>query len=186
MIQCKVCGNSKIPDSETICPDCATVLTPAVPLAHSAAAVQPAAAPISPVMPPPPTPTAAVPPPLSSPGSAGASLTIVRGGALTSEKVAWSGTPVVVGKFDVDEGPVDVDLSQFPEAGYVSRRHCEIWCDASGQWLTKDLGSSNGTFVRTVGGQKFQKVSGDQVLKDGDELALGNARFVFHIESVHG
>lgn len=185
MLECKVCGNSKIQDSETICPDCGNVLAPPAAEAATGAAVQAATTPSRPAPAPPPVAPAPVASAISGTGAARASLTIFRGGALTNEKLTWPGTLVVVGKFDVDEGPVDVDLSQIPEAGYVSRRHCQIWCDTSGHWLVKDLGSSNNTFVRPSGTQKFQKAAGDQPLNDGDELALGNARFVFHIEPTH-
>ena len=183
MTECKICGNNKILASETICPDCGNVI--AAGAVSQAASVVPANAvpnPSSvPLFTPPPPPE----PPIIA-GSAIASLTIIRGGAITNERLAWSGGLIVVGKFDVDEGPVDLDLSQVPEAGYVSRRHCQIWRDSAGQWLVKDLGSSNGTFTRPGATPRFQKVTGDQVLSDGDELALGNARFVFHIESAHG
>ena len=39
------------------------------------------------------------------------------------------------------------------------------------------MGSSNGTFVLH---DDFEKVD-EAELKDGDEIALGNARFVFHM-----
>jgi hypothetical protein len=186
VLECKVCGNSKIQDSETICPDCGNVLNPPAVAAAAVAAVQAVTTPARPAPAPSPVAPAPMAPAVSGGvGAARASLTIFRGGALTTEKLTWPGTLVVVGKFDVDEGPVDVDLSQIPEAGYVSRRHCQVWCDASGHWMVKDLGSSNNTFVRTAGAQKFQKVTGDQALNDGDEVALGNARFVFHIEPTH-
>src|ERR1035438_3172092 len=191
MIQCNACGNGKISDYETICPICGTELvSPAVPNVTAAtgnstaplASDKPSASPSTP-------PQSGVCAPVSSAaslaGGSQASLTVVRGGGLTNEKLTWPGNLVVVGKFDIDEGPVDVDLSPIPEAGYVSRRHCQIWPDPSGQWFVKDLGSSNGTFVRPQGEQRFLKTVGDQALKDGDELALGNARFVFHIESSH-
>jgi pSer/pThr/pTyr-binding forkhead associated (FHA) protein len=74
---------------------------------------------------------------------------------------------------------VDVDLGPLPEAVYISRQHAEIWSDASGQWFIKDLGSGNGTFICAAGERQFRKVSGEQPIKDGDEISLGNARFEF-------
>ena len=90
---------------------------------------------------------------------------------------------MVLGRFDSETGPVDVDLASMPEAMYVSRRHAELWKSADGSWFIKDLGSHNGTFVRSGEKPQFQRVSGEQLLSDGDEIALGNARFEFRTTS---
>jgi pSer/pThr/pTyr-binding forkhead associated (FHA) protein len=90
------------------------------------------------------------------------------------------GDRVTIGRFDPESGPIDIDMGRLPEAAYVSRHHAELWRDASGQWMVKDLGSRNGTFVRS-GDAQFQRTTGDHPLKDGDELALGNARFEFRV-----
>ena len=100
---------------------------------------------------------------------------------LSQEVYPLGGSPSILGRFDPETGPVEVDLGLLPEAVYVSRHHAEIWYDQSGQWLIKDLGSGNGTFVCDAGQRQFRKVSGDQVIKDGDEIALGNARFEFRV-----
>lgn len=52
------------------------------------------------------------------------------------------------------------------KSAQVSRRHCEVF-EASDKLTIRDLGSSNGTFVNG------KKVSGQQVLKPGDELTVG-------------
>jgi pSer/pThr/pTyr-binding forkhead associated (FHA) protein len=52
------------------------------------------------------------------------------------------------------------------KSSQVSRRHCEVF-EASDKLTIRDLGSSNGTFVNG------KKVSGQQVLKHGDELTVG-------------
>ncbi len=48
-------------------------------------------------------------------------------------------------------------------------------------WYVKDLGSSNGTFLWTSGAQQPQRLPPHQpaALNDGDEVAFGNARFIF-------
>jgi pSer/pThr/pTyr-binding forkhead associated (FHA) protein len=107
-----------------------------------------------------------------------ARLTLRRAGALTSESFPLGGH-VTIGRFDVETGPVDVDLGPLPEGAYLSRHHAEIWRDENGKWFIKDLGSQNGTFVRPDKSTKFQRVTQGQTINDGDEIAFGNARFEF-------
>ena len=52
------------------------------------------------------------------------------------------------------------------KSSQVSRRHCEVF-EVADKLTIRDLGSSNGTFVNG------KKVSGQQVLKHGDELTVG-------------
>ena len=117
-----------------------------------------------------------------STSSVAASLTLMRGGVETTERFAL-GKRSVVGRFDPDSGPVDVDMGPLPEASYVSRHHAEIICKDDGQWLVKDLGSRNGTFVRSDSDSQFQRVAGEQEVTSGCEVSLGNARFKFQIGS---
>jgi len=72
-----------------------------------------------------------------------------------------------------------VDLGALPETSYISRRHAELRRDPSGQWFARDLGSRNGTFVRPQGGDQFVRITEEHPVNDGDEIALGNARFEF-------
>jgi hypothetical protein len=109
-----------------------------------------------------------------------ARLVLKRAGAPTAETFLL-GERAVVGRFDPDTGPVDVDLGSFPEAVYVSRRHAELYHDASGQWFVRDLNSSNGTFIRSGGEGSFRRITEEQTLQDGDEVAFGNAQFVFRV-----
>lgn len=53
----------------------------------------------------------------------------------------------------------------------VSRRHAEIQC-VGGKYILMDLESSNGTFI---GGKKIT----EQILKNGDEILIGNTKMVF-------
>ena len=126
-----------------------------------------------------PAPTAATP---GDSASDSAHITLRRGGALTSEKFRFS-SGAVVGRFDPDSGPVDVDLAPLPEASYVSRHHAEFRRDGgNGQWFVRDVGSSNGTFWRAGGAGAFSRLSGEQELSAGDEISLGNARFEFGVD----
>ncbi len=54
----------------------------------------------------------------------------------------------------------------------VSKEHCIVE-KVGGNYLLRDLNSSNGTFVN---GRKVRELR----LRDGDEIALGNSRLVFH------
>ena len=104
-----------------------------------------------------------------------ATLTLVRAGIVTASAFSLA-APAVIGRFDSESGPVDIDLGQLPEAIYVSRHHAEIRHE-SGGWTLKDLGSRNGTFIR--GSHGFARVTGETPLENGAEIALGNARFLF-------
>ena len=102
-------------------------------------------------------------------------VTVKRGGAPTDIKFSIN-PPAIMGRFDPAVGPIDVDLANLPEGAYVSRKHAKITCD-DGVWTLADMGSSNGTFILR---NDFERVDQTEI-KDGDEFALGNARFVFHV-----
>ncbi|HTE18823.1 MAG TPA: FHA domain-containing protein [Armatimonadota bacterium] len=142
------------------------------------ASAPPPAAPSAPPAPPAPGAPSPPAPPAPPQAAGGARLTLKRGGSLTGEVFPVSGR-VIIGRFDVESGPVDVDLGPLPESNYVSRHHAEVWSGDGGQWFVKDLGSRNGTFVRSAGQGQFRKAEGEQQIVDGDEIALGNARFEF-------
>lgn len=112
-----------------------------------------------------------------APAGNGATLTIKRGGVETDEKFSFQ-APAIIGRFDPTVGPIDVDLGSVPEAAYVSRKHARIDLE-DGIWKITDLGSSNGTFILRA---DFERVE-ESELADGDEIALGNARLVFRVES---
>lgn len=103
-------------------------------------------------------------------------LVVKRSGAETDISFPIN-PPAVIGRFDPAVGPIDVDLAALPEGSYVSRKHAKITCD-DGVWMVHDLGSSNGTFVLT---SDFERVEICEI-GDGTEIALGNARFVFHLD----
>jgi hypothetical protein len=127
-------------------------------------------------------PAAAATPSGKSPVTTGSAVLTVRrnGGGAAGESFRVEGGLAVLGRFDPETGPVDVDLGRLPEAGRISRRHAELRRDeATGKWIIRDLGAGNGTFVRPKGESKFRAVQGDQPLSDGDEIGLGTARFEF-------
>jgi hypothetical protein len=111
----------------------------------------------------------------AEPTAPSASLTLKRGGAETDIAFAFV-APAMVGRFDPAVGPIDVDLGSIDESVYVSRKHARIDCE-DGVWKISDLGSSNGTFLLR---DDFERVE-ESELHEGDEVAFGNARFVFRV-----
>lgn len=103
-------------------------------------------------------------------------LVVVRAGKPTEEEFPFT-PPAVLGRFDPSVGPVDVDLGTIPEGVYVSRKHARI-SEADGVYTLEDLGSSNGTYIRRDDFERVEQVE----IRDGDEFALGNARFLFRTE----
>ena len=108
----------------------------------------------------------------------GAKLELIQQGQGTGTVFELFTTPIVVGKFDPDQGPIDIDLSGLPGQEHISRQHAELHYDSG--WMVRDLGSTNGVFIRKAGQPKFQpRLLSTTRLEDGDEVAFGNVRFRF-------
>lgn len=106
-------------------------------------------------------------------------LLVKRHGAVTSERVPLEGERLIVGRFDPSTGPVDIDVTDLPGAEHISRRHAEIYAEA-GVWNVRDLGSTNGVFLKPAGEASYSpRLQSPAELADGDELAFGNVIFVF-------
>jgi hypothetical protein len=105
-----------------------------------------------------------------------ARLVMLKGGQPSEVSFAIV-PPSVIGRADAGAGPIDVDLTAFVDGAYVSRRHAQIAMD-DGAFVLEDLGSSNGTYIKRDDYERIDKVS----LADGDEVAFGNAKFVFRID----
>lgn len=167
MITCAACGYDKNPDDTEYCDACGSEL-------------QLIAAPISTssfaptfIQPPIPQPTSPIFP------------TTVTAAKLISKQ---PNSPVaeflldnnaVVGIFDPDIGPVDIDLEEFPGSETVSRNHAEIYSEG-GFWKIKDLGSTNGIFIKRTGQTRFAaRITVPETINFGDELAFGKVRFLF-------
>ena len=116
-------------------------------------------------------------------GEQRARLVAVRHGAPTGEEVPLLGQRLVVGRFDPETGPVDVDLSASADAAHISRQHGELSREADGRWVVRDLGSTNGVFVKAGADPAFgPRITAPRPLSNGDEVAFGNARFIFKTE----
>jgi pSer/pThr/pTyr-binding forkhead associated (FHA) protein len=84
-----------------------------------------------------------------------------------------------VGIFDPDTGPVEIDLETFFGGETVSRNHAEIYQEL-GTWKIKDLGSTNGVFIKPPGQPRFSaRITIPTPLNSGDEIAFGKVRFLF-------
>lgn len=186
MAQCPTCG-SNVAETATVCTDCGMDIKGLTP----AAAAPDAAAPV--VAPSGNTASRAATGKVAPVAAAGADaaaaglgkLTLRRNGTLTAENFPM-GEQAVVGRFDPETGPVDVDLGRLPEAVYISRRHAEFRCEPAGKWFLKDLGAGNGTFRRPKGEAQFTRIRGETEVTDGDEIGFGNARFEFRVNGAPG
>jgi FHA domain len=85
----------------------------------------------------------------------------------------------IIGIFDPDTGPVDVDLDNFLGNETVSRQHGEIYSENQ-QWKIKDLGSTNGIFIKKAGQNRFNaRITTPEIIENGDEIAIAKIRFIF-------
>ena len=109
-------------------------------------------------------------------------LVAIRHGAPTGLEFPLFGNRLVIGRFDPETGPVDIDLSDTPEAVQISRHHAEVFQEG-GAWKVRDLGSTNGVFVKSPDSATFgPRISEPRSLSPGDEIAFGNARFTFQMD----
>lgn len=109
-----------------------------------------------------------------------AKLGIKKFGAPTGEFIPLQGERLVVGRFDASSGPVDIDLSGLGGQEHISRRHAELYRD-QGVWSVRDLGSTNGVYIKRKGEASFSpRLQEPAALSDGDELAFGNLMLTFH------
>ena len=109
--------------------------------------------------------------------SLGPRLILVRNGEETDISFEII-PPAVIGRFDPSVGPIEVDLGQVEEGSYVSRKHAKITLE-NDVYEIEDLGSSNGTFILRDDFERIEKAE----IVDGDQIALGNARFNFRLPS---
>ncbi|RIH74086.1 Glycogen accumulation regulator GarA [Calidithermus terrae] len=85
----------------------------------------------------------------------------------------------MVGRFDASTGPVEIDLTGIQGSENISRRHAELFFEG-GAWKVRDLGSTNGVFVKRAGEAAYSpRLVEPATLHSGDELAFGNVIVVF-------
>ncbi|MBR8831737.1 MAG: hypothetical protein N5P05_002669 [Chroococcopsis gigantea SAG 12.99] len=183
-ILCIVCGYDKNPDTAEFCDACGSELNASTVDADM------------PVYEPQPVGLSINPAPVSNPTTLQTSTpTVIQdyspavkstGSAKLIAKQVNSPIPefviqgaALIGIFDNEMGPVDIDLEDFHGKETVSRRHAEIYQE-SGQWKIKDLGSTNGVFIKPRGQTRFQaRIDSPTPLNSGDEIAIAKILFTF-------
>jgi hypothetical protein len=201
-INCSACGASN-PANTEFCEACgceleaasapAEVATPVVPVAPISTELLPSQsptavatfAPISTELPPSSQSSTAVLPQPTFQSNTSSFTTTSNTARLISKQ---AGAPIsefnleannLIGRFDSDTGPVDIDLENFSGDDTISRNHAEIYYE-SGQWKVKDLGSTNGIFLKNAGEVRFStRISVPTTINHGDEIAFGKVRFLF-------
>jgi FHA domain len=129
---------------------------------------------------PPLVPSSSTIVPFPSSATATARLIAKQPGNATPE-FHIDGNNAIIGIFDPDTGPVDIDLEKFPDSETVSRSHAEIYQE-EGIWKIKDIGSTNGVFIKPYGQTRFgARITIPQSLNSGDEVAIAKIRFIFQI-----
>ncbi len=87
----------------------------------------------------------------------------------------------IIGKFDPNIGPVEIDLDGFYGDETVSSTHAEIYFE-NNQWQIKDMGSTNGIYIKPTGKTRFgYRINKPEILNSGDEIAIGKIRLLFLI-----
>ncbi|NEN88397.1 MAG: FHA domain-containing protein [Okeania sp. SIO3H1] len=87
----------------------------------------------------------------------------------------------LIGKFDTNIGPVEIDLDGFYGDETVSSTHAEIYFE-NNQWQIKDMGSTHGIYIKPTGKTRFgYRMNKPEILNSGDEIAIGKIRLLFLI-----
>jgi len=112
-----------------------------------------------------------------SPTTVARLVAIKKQGSLTTEFTLKINN--LIGKSDPDMSPVDINLEKFSSADTVSRKHAEIYREGN-QWKIKDIGSTNGVFLKHLGQTRFSpRITIPEPLTNGDEIAFGAVKFIF-------
>ena len=179
MISCTICGYDKNPDGLEFCDACGAELETIVSVDVEAQEIETNT----------PTPEQmemedTFVPPVSEPASF-----VPQTSSTTARLIAKQPqAPIpefpiegnaLIGIFDPDMGPVDIDLEDFSGNETVSRHHAEIYQE-TGIWKIKDLGSTNGVFIKPMGQTRFgARITTPESLNPGDEIAIAKIRFLF-------
>jgi FHA domain len=176
-ITCNACGYENNPDGAEFCDGCGAELAGDSSCTNTATIPQivPTAVPI-------PDPVVAVVSTPSYTPAVSSSATTAR--LISKQQNAPAAefpidSNALIGVFDPDGGPVDIDLDGFLGNETVSRHHAEIVIE-NGMWKIKDVGSSNGVFIKAAGQTRFSaRITAPTAINDGDEVAIAKVQFQF-------
>lgn len=183
-IICTSCGYDKNPDGSEFCDACGAELSTTESATNGSTTVE--SLPVSEttpfVEPQLPHPSTSEPelttPTVSQPPATTAKLVAKQPNAPIPEFPLESNS-AILGIFDPDTGPVDIDLEEFPGSETISRNHAEIYQE-DGEWKIKDLGSTNGVFIKPVSQTRFgARITTPEIINSGDEIAIAKVRFLF-------
>ncbi len=173
-ITCDACGYDNVEGTE-FCEACGSELTVATPEPEPTPEPAPTPTPTSD-----PTPATSEPEPIPTPTPIPSTVKLVS--KLPDAPITefpLEEESAIIGIFDPDLGPVEIDLEQFPGSDTVSRQHAEIYQE-KGVWKIQDLGSTNGIFLKPSGQRRFgARITQPEALNIGDEIAIAKIRFLF-------
>ncbi|CAD5989260.1 FHA domain-containing protein [Planktothrix tepida] len=180
-VSCSACGYENL-DGTEFCEACGAELLASVTVTEVATpdysmppSIPDFMNPAPPYTPPASSPQPSIP---SSPFVSGTARLIAKQSGCPTSEFTLDGS-AIIGRFDPDTGPVDVDLEGWAGEDTISRNHAEIYYEG-GQWKIKDLGSTNGVFIKPVGQSRFgARITLPETLNSGDEIAIAKIRFLF-------
>jgi len=85
---------------------------------------------------------------------------------------------MIIGHFDPELGPVDIDLSLLPGWERTSAQHAQLQWNKN-SWNIQDLGSQSGIFLRSRQNQ-WSRITQLTPLSHSDQISIGPIQFVFH------
>ena len=185
MKTCIVCGYDKNPDDLEFCDACGAELETITSIPETITSDETSVEIEPPIITPPQSEETSAPSPLITQPT----TPIPQATTTTAKLVAKQpNAPIpefsiegsaLIGIFDPDMGPVDIDLEDFPGNETVSRNHAEIYQEGE-IWKIKDLGSTNGVFIKPMGQTRFgARITTPESLHSGDEVAIAKIRFLF-------
>jgi len=128
------------------------------------------------------TPTPTIPQPVAPKPMFGTPKLVSKLPSYPDPEFILDGDSMLIGRFDPDSGPVEIDLEGFPGEETISRHHAEIYQEG-GYWKIKDLGSTNGVFIKRANENRFSaRILTPEILNPGDEVAIAKIRFTFVIK----